>query len=164
MSVLESESGMMAYIYGNMPAHIDHKVCDRTFLYDHLEKYGFFENKRDDFKEEVLRIFNWLLIEGEVEPSLSDIQSEYMSDMHSEIQAVGEALNLSKQEIFDTYDWYCYGNNYTIEDEIKDVLVEKGLATMYFKAPQDDYALIESYFGAQTFFPDILNNLVRRRA
>lgn len=164
MFELESESGIMAYIYGGMPVEITHKLGGKPWLYDHLDDHGFFEKRRHAFKDEVLKIFNWFLYDANTEPGLSDIQAEYLTDIHNEIEAVGETLNLSRQDIFETFDWYCSQNNYSIEDEIKDVLVEQGLATMYLKAPQDDYALIENYFGAQMFFPDILNNLMRRRA
>lgn len=164
MCEMESDSNITSYVYSRMLAEVDHEMCERTWLYDHLSKYGFFENQRDEFRTEILRIFNWLAEEGDSEPKIGDIQSEYLSNIYNEIELTGQVLNVSRQEIFDTYDLYCSQNNYSIEDEIKEVLDEQGLSLLYFKAPEDDYALVVSYFGAQTFFPDILNHLVRRRA
>ena len=87
-----------------------------------------------------------------------------MSSLYEEIETIGETLNVSHQEIYETYDIYYSKYNYSVEDRIKDVLDEQGLSIMYFKAPEDNCALIVNYFGAQNFFPDILKHLVRRRA
>ena len=154
----------MAYLYSTIPSVEMDYGCSRTWLYDYLGKFGFFENKECEFKDEVLRIFHWFMNENDLEPKLTDIQGEYMSSLYEEIETIGETLNVSHQEIYETYDIYYSKYNYSVEDRIKDVLDEQGLSVMYFKAPEDNYALIVNYFGAQNFFPDILKHLVRRRA
>lgn len=163
MCEMESTGNIMAYVYSNMPVVMNHEACDRTLLYDHLEKFGFFEAKESELNNEVLRIFHWFLKESNQEPKIEEIQAEYMSNIYNDIENVGETFNFSSQEIFDTYDMYYAKYDYSIEDRIKDVLDENGLSMMYFRAPEDSAALIASYFGAQTFFPDILKHLIRRR-
>lgn len=159
----DSAGTIAAYVYGKMSAELDHEISCRTWLYDYLDKVGFFENKSVGFQDEILRIFHWYMEENNQEPKLTDIQTEYMSALHEEIEEIGQSLNCSAQEIFDTYDRYYVKYDYSIEDRIKDVLDLYGLSPLYFIAPQDAVGLIKQHFGDQTFFPDILNHLVRRK-
>ena len=160
----DSAGTIAAYAYSQMSTGLDHETSCRTWLYDYLDKFGFFENKGIQFNDEILQIFHWLMEEQNQEPKLTDIQTEYMSGLHDEIEEIGQSLNCSAQEIFDTYDRYYVKYDYSIEDRIKDVLDANGLSPLYLTAPQDVCALIKQHFGDQTFFPDILNHLVRRRA
>lgn len=162
MYEMESDDGITTYVYQSMPGALSKIVDDRTYLYDKLDKFGYFENKRCEFESEIISIILRFMESG-FEPSLSEIQSEYLSLIYSEIFMNGCTLNRESQEIFDTYDLYCSNNNYSIEDEIKEVLDRNGLSSMYLRAPEDVYALVTSYFGAQAFFPDIVKHLLRRR-
>lgn len=166
MNIAEDSAGdIMLYVCRKMPANYEYgyEADSRTWLYDHLEKFGWFENKEIDFKNEVIGIFDRCMEHAIEDPTLGDLQDVYISGIFSEIEEWGRSLDCDPQEIFETQTLYHEKNSELIEDKIKIALDEQGLSPLYFTAPEDNYALIKQYFGAQNFFPDILNHLVRRR-
>lgn len=171
----EPDSNIMAYassccaVYASPVGSIsDRGLSNAGTFYNYLKELGVFFDQATEmksFRQSIVSIFYWFLEDAHAEPSISDIEIEYRSDLFETVQTIGETLNLDESEIRDAYERHFNSDfSLTLDDAIKEVLDEQGLSPIYLSAPGDAYLMVSRYFGAQTFMPDILNNLVSRRS